>query len=191
MGFTESHPLKSQDLDAFVDRLRRQRTQDPHNRPERRREVRHDCMVPLMLCPWRDGEPIVDESRFAVARNVSAGGMGVLLTRPIADERLVIGVRSDSDPTQPWFFLGETRHVTSMGSGCSVLGISVGEFLNETHPDLLDVLRPTIGWLLPQRDRVADAEPDDRITVKSDTWWLTMLALGVGGILAVWGLIPG
>ena len=57
----------------------------------------------------------------------------------------MIGVFVDPDvSTQPWFFLGETCHLTDLGGGCWTLGVTVTECANSKFADEVEVLKPLV-----------------------------------------------
>ena len=125
---------------------------------ESRREDRQPRSFPLLLCPWQDGAPVEADSHFVVARDVSNHGMGLLLSEPVWSEQFVIGVQPDkNDPSQPWFFLGDTRHLTDLGGGCWALGIKFTEFANARFVQELQGLTPLMQQLSTRAE--SDFEP--------------------------------
>ena len=115
-----------------------------------RREPRQLRAIPLLLCPWHDGAPVTVECRLVIAKDVSEHGLGVLVSDPPCGRLFVVGLQPDiRDPSQPWFFLGERRHLTEDASGCWTMGVQLMQFINPIFDDEVRQLRPMMKCLKP------------------------------------------
>jgi anti-sigma regulatory factor (Ser/Thr protein kinase) len=76
--------------------------------PEKRRGERRAVHAPVRVAPVRgDGSADWQAARGAVARNLSAAGIGLLLARPAASERVLLGV---GDAEEMLYVQAEVRH---------------------------------------------------------------------------------
>lgn len=117
--------------------------------PERRQE-RSNRAIPTLICPWEDDEPLVHAATFALTRDVSDFGVGLVTNEPIEVECVLIGYWPDGDdPGQPWFFLGEAKRLESIGGGFWTLGVEFQEFVNQTYSSQLAALMPKARELRP------------------------------------------
>src|SRR5437773_7913954 len=56
----------------------------------RRRSRRYTRFMPALLAPWRDGGPIADVVCFALTRNISDTGVGLILPKPFESRELCL-----------------------------------------------------------------------------------------------------
>ena len=189
------------ELRIFLGRMRRLCMPSRRGaKSEKRREDRHICMVPVLVCPWRDGAPVQSERQIAVAKDLSNHGVGLLLSKPFPHGKVVVGVYVDPEvSSQPWFFLGETCHLTDLGGGCRTLGITVTECANAKFADELEVLKPLMECLRPfdgntlESDstdaRIESPEPASYQEPAAKNILAIVVLMGLAAILAAWGFL--
>jgi hypothetical protein len=115
-----------------------------------RYENRYNRSVPVLLCPWKDDEPVLSEAVVAIIKDIADRGVGVILTQPFAAEDVVLGFCLDEETAlEPWFFLGVSRHDMAIGADFHVLGIELAEFISDTCRKQLAPLVPLAQKLLP------------------------------------------
>ncbi|MFQ5731024.1 MAG: hypothetical protein ACE5KM_03610 [Planctomycetaceae bacterium] len=116
-----------------------------------RREDRHNRAIPMLMCPWQDGKPVESESLIVVTKDVCNLGIGLLLCQPVHSKYVVVGLHPDTnDPSQPWFFLGQTCHLTALGGGFWTMGLELTEFANAEFAREIEMLRPLMAKLRPR-----------------------------------------
>lgn len=97
---------------------------------ERRAERRFLRAVPVVLAPWVDSRPDPDERAFAVTRDMSPCGMGLVLQQPFRAEGIVIGIRRTADRESPHsvqYFIGSITANTPIGGGFWLLNVELSE----------------------------------------------------------------
>ncbi len=125
-----------------------------------RQENRFNRALPMVLCPWENGKIDEPNTIYVLTKDVSNLGISLVFFQPVHVEQVVIGLYPDADdPSQPWFFVGNTRHLTEVGGGFWTMGVQLTEFLNTKYPSELEVLKPYAERLLPRSD-VAEPAPE-------------------------------
>jgi len=119
-----------------------------------RSDDRHNRTLPVLLAPWEDGGPLVNESSMALTKDFSDLGLALVLHQPFRAEEVVIVFRLASDPQRElgstlYFVLGTVRRNTSIGGGFWQLGIQLKELLNRGDWPQLEPLVPITSALLP------------------------------------------
>lgn len=142
--FSDYELLDHVRLEQFLERIRQRARVSGARNDDRRREERYKWAFTVLVCPWRDDEPVASEARVATVRDVSNHGMGLLLSQPLATPMVVVVMQIDEeDPKQPWFFLGETKHVSRLDDRCWKLGVAVATFA-PTIAEKVKVLTPML-----------------------------------------------
>jgi len=119
-----------------------------------RSDDRHNRTLPVLLVPWEDGGPVVNEASVALTKDFSDLGMALVLQQPFRAEQVVVAFRMASDPQREggstlYFMLGRLRQNTSTGGGFWQLGILLEELLNQADCPQLKPLVPLTSSLLP------------------------------------------
>ena len=116
----------------------------------RRRSRRYTRFLPALLAPWDDGHPIVDDVCFALTRNISDAGIGLILPKPFDSAELCLGLMIVEGSTgEPCFFLGTGKHLSPLGGGYWSLGVNLTDCASETCPEKLAALRALAAQLTP------------------------------------------
>jgi len=103
-------------------------------RGESRWEDRSNRTLPVLLAPLDKGDPIVEESAYAVTKNLSGQGLAMVMPQPFWAEGVVIGLWNEVNPE---FVRGEIRQNVPLGGGFWQLGVELVERLSlTTHPQL-------------------------------------------------------
>jgi hypothetical protein len=124
----------------------------------RRRSRRYQRCIPVLVAPWHDGRPVVEEAQFAVTHSLCDQGMAAVLTKPFETAELCIGFwLTAADPqSQPCFFLGTRRHLIPIGGGFLNMGVEFTCYASEAHFEELRALEPLLAELgLPDKQQSA------------------------------------
>lgn len=117
----------------------------------RRSTTRYGRTLPVLLVPWQDDAPLVDAACFAVTRNISDGGFGLILTEPFRHPRVCLAIYIPDDPAnKACFFLANCKHLTSIGGGYWTLGIELTDYASDTCPEKLGAFEGLAAHLQPE-----------------------------------------
>lgn len=99
---------------------------------------RQDSRVPLtvvvLVIPLEDGQPRVGQAFFAVSKEFSATGVGLVLDHPRAIEHAILGFRW---PGGMIYLRATARHLDPMGGGFFQLGMRLDKVvLPADYPEL-------------------------------------------------------
>ena len=123
--------------------LRRVMDESSPNRPpeegDSRWEDRSCRTIPVVLAPYDDGRPIVDEATIALTKDISSQGMALVLTHPFRAGQVVVGIRQEDHLE---CLLGEIRQNAPLGAGFWQIGIELIEHLMPTEHPGLSALAP-------------------------------------------------
>ncbi len=118
----------------------------PPREGESRSENRSNRSLPALLAPWEDGQPMVDETGYALTKDCSDRGLALVLQQPFKAEQVVIGLWLES----PRFCLAEVRQNVPLGGGFWQLGLELTEVVDPAdHPEL-EALLPLASRLTPR-----------------------------------------
>ena len=120
-------------------------------RSTKRFEDRHNRSIPALLCPWKDGEPIVSEAVFVMSKDFADRGIGLILNHPFIATDVVVGfsLQGITQNELPCFFLCKQRSNVAIGGGFWLLGVEVEEFVSLSYHDELKPLISMARKLLP------------------------------------------
>ena len=100
--------------------------------------------LPVMVCPWHDGDIDFDEVGLAFTKDIGDGGIGLLATHGNVDQ-LVVGAFPDPDRmSEPAYFLGNVRKCLPFCAGFWELGLEVTEYLNTDYRAELEPLNVVV-----------------------------------------------
>lgn len=112
-----------------------------------RSDNRCNRAIPTLLCPFETGNLIIDDCTFALTKDVSDRGIGLLLSAPFKTEDLIVAFWLSRQETEsPWFFRGTAVRNDPIGGGFWLLGVRLESFLN---PRRFKQLLPIAANLLP------------------------------------------
>ena len=94
--------------------------------------------VPVVLAPWVESRPVPEDHTFALTRDMSFGGAGLILQQPYRADEVVIGIRptpsKKHEPLRsPQFFVGSIISNTVIGGGFWLMGIQLTESVTPDH----------------------------------------------------------
>jgi hypothetical protein len=143
-------------------RIRRLLDQTVHyayvNDEPRRRTSRTIRLLPALLAPWKNDQPLAESTCFGVTQNFSDGGVALILTAPFEHDEICVGIPIPKDHTaEPYYFLGRATHLTPIGGGFWTLGVELAECLTENSREKLRSLRHLARRLLPAQPAEAPA----------------------------------
>lgn len=99
--------------------------------PKESRDVaRHSRAIPTLLVPWENERLVMREATFAVTRDLSDGGVGLLLHQPFRAEAVIVGFRTSDkadEEASVQYLLAETQQNVPIGGGFWVLGLALTE----------------------------------------------------------------
>lgn len=120
------------------------------NRPplegEFRAENRSSRALPILLAPWENLQPIVDESTYAVTKDFSDHGLSLVLHQPFKSDQVVVVLWLE----HAYFGLGEVRQNVPLGGGFWQVGIELTDVVNTGEYPQLESLLPMAARLVPQ-----------------------------------------
>ena len=124
---------------------------------EERTQNRSNRSLPILLAPWINNAPNVDEVTTALTKDFSDRGLSVVLHQPLRFETVVVGLllsRNEHDLLggEPRFVLGEVRQNVPLGGGFWQLGIEFSEILSVGYHKELKSLIPLTAQLVPNKD---------------------------------------
>jgi hypothetical protein len=111
----------------------------PPRKGEMRWEERSNRTIPVLLSPWANGKPLVDEHTVALSKDLSSQGVALVLPQPFRAEQVVLGFWLE---LMPEFILGKVRQNASLGGGFWQLGVELTERLPLADHKVLESLVP-------------------------------------------------
>jgi len=119
-----------------------------------RSDNRYNRTIPVLLAPWEDDGPVVDESATALTKDFSELGIALVLHQPFRAEQVVIAFRLSSEPrlevgSTLYFVLGSVRQNAPIGGGFWQLGIMLTDLLNRADLPQLEPLVSITSDLVP------------------------------------------
>lgn len=101
-----------------------------------REAERVNLSVAVVITPMMAGVPYVDDSFFAITKDISLGGASFILTRPLEADELLIGYSLPSSPELTHLH-GAVRHQEEIGGGFRQIGVELlGVFDIQPYPAL-------------------------------------------------------
>jgi hypothetical protein len=99
-----------------------------------RRDKRVNLSLVVLVVPLENGEVQVDNAFYAVTRDLSACGVGIILSQQRALDQVVLGIRLGSEMT---FVHATAKHLNPMGYGFYQLGLEMTEIVSiDKYPAL-------------------------------------------------------
>ena len=89
-----------------------------------RNDKRVNLSLVVLVVPLEDGKLQVGDAFYAVTREFSSNGVGIILSRQLALDEVVLGFRVESEMT---FVHATAKHLNSMGYGFYYLGLEMTE----------------------------------------------------------------
>jgi len=113
---------------------------------EARTENRSNRALPALLVPWENGQPVVDESTYAITKDFSDRGLSLVLQQPFKSVLVVVGLWLES----PRFALAEVRQNVPLGGGFWQIGVELTELLDSAESPQVQGLLPLATRLVPR-----------------------------------------
>jgi hypothetical protein len=89
-----------------------------------RGDKRVNLSLVVLVVPLEDGKLQVDKAFYAVTRDMSSNGVGIILSQQQAFDKVILGFRVKSEMT---FVHATAKHLNSMGNGFYLLGLEMTE----------------------------------------------------------------
>jgi len=118
----------------------------PPDSGEFRADGRSNRALPVLLTPWEDDQPVVEESTYAITKDLSDRGLSLVLQQPLKSVHVVAGLWLES----PRFALAEVRQNSPLGGGFWQLGLELVQLLDAAEFPQVQSLIPLAGWLAPR-----------------------------------------
>ena len=116
-----------------------------------RSQPRSNRALPVLLAPWEHAQPVVDESTYALTKDISDRGLSLVLGQPFKSLEVVVGLWLDS----PRFVLGDVRQNVPIGGGFWQIGVELTELLEAVDHPQIQTLVPLATRLVPSARAVA------------------------------------
>jgi len=131
---------KTVDATPYLRRILDLTTPSRIRNPELRATSRYDRGLPIAICQWKQGQPIVDSIQLGMTRDISDKGIAFLSTRDLDYTEAVFTILVDEEvSSELWFFQSSIVRTTKY-FGFVEYGMQVNEFLNEEHRKQLQPL---------------------------------------------------
>jgi len=105
-----------------------------------RQEQRSNATVPVMVVPYVDGRPVVDDAFPATTKDLSAVGIGIVARQAMPAEEVLIGFRADNDDDDVFFIRAKVKHQERISPDFYQAGLSTIEVLRASDYPLLATL---------------------------------------------------
>jgi hypothetical protein len=89
-----------------------------------RLDKRVNLSLVVLVVPLEDGKLHVDNAFYAVTRDMSSNGVGIILSQQHALDEVVLGFRLENEMT---FIHATAKHLNPMGNGFYLLGLEMTE----------------------------------------------------------------
>jgi hypothetical protein len=115
-----------------------------------RAEDRCNRTLPVLLCPWEEGGPVEEFCTFALTKDVSSRGLGLIMSQPFRAGEVIVGFWLNvEEMDEPWYFLGTSQRLQKVGGGYWTLGIEFSEFVGPARARQLASLTARAQQLRP------------------------------------------
>jgi len=133
---------------------------------DNRDEDRCNSTVPVLVAPWTNGRPDLDEATTALTRNFSDRGVALVMHQPLRVDEVVLGLILFGDTPnsldgEPRFARGRVRQNVSLGGGYWQIGLELLELLDKQRYREISPLIPLTERLKP--NRAAEALPTNAL----------------------------
>jgi hypothetical protein len=99
-----------------------------------RRDKRVNLSLVVLVVPLEDGELQIGKAFYAVTRDISTTGIGVIMAQQRALDEVIIGFRMEKEII---FCRANAKHLNPMGNGFYQLGMEIAEMIpNSKYPEL-------------------------------------------------------
>jgi hypothetical protein len=113
---------------------------------EERADSRVMRAMPVILAPWEDDRPKIDEHTIALTKDLSSLGLAVVLPQPFRAEEVVIGLLIED---QPFYVRAWVRHNVPLGGGFWQLGLELAQRVTPGDYPALMLIDPITARLRP------------------------------------------
>jgi hypothetical protein len=111
---------------------------------ERRNSERISRVLPIILMPWENGKPVVDEAAFAITKDFGDCSVAIVLQQPFRADKVVLGIWLEG----PNYLQGVIEQNSPIGGGFWQLGITLERVLPVGDYPVLDKLSPMASRLV-------------------------------------------
>jgi hypothetical protein len=97
-------------------------------------DKRVNLSLVVLVVPLENGDLQVDNAYYAVTRELSSSGVGIILSQQHALDEVILGFRLQGEMT---FVHAQAKHLTPMGNGFYHLGLEMTEIVPVSkYPEL-------------------------------------------------------
>ena len=141
---------KTVDLTPYIRRLCDVTTPNLSVADNNRSEDRFNRSLPVIICPWVDDAPVIEQLTVAITRDLSDQGVGLIRNEPLTAEEVVVGFWLEGDNMdEPWYFRASVQSSQRIGGGYWLVGVLLEEFMNKNHRPRLEPLDICADFLRP------------------------------------------
>jgi hypothetical protein len=106
--------------------------------------------IPAYVCPVENRSPVPDQAIFAVAKDISDDGFGLISPCLVSAKDVILGLWLGPEQSpEPWFFRAKVQRTQPFGGDYWVLGLELNEFLNNGSRCEYAALIPAAQKLFP------------------------------------------
>ena len=99
-----------------------------------RRDKRVNLSLVVLVVPLEEGELQIGKTFYAITRDLSVTGVGIIMAQQRALDEVVLGFRLQNEIA---FVHATAKHLRAMGSGFYQLGLEITEIVpNSKYPEL-------------------------------------------------------
>ncbi len=103
-----------------------------------REQNRYSRTLPVVLAPWRDGAPDMNNVAFGITKDISDSGMSLVTTLDFHSDIVFAFLLDTAITDRILCFRGEPKRSLKVVQGISEYGLYVAEMLNEHHSGVLE-----------------------------------------------------
>jgi hypothetical protein len=103
-----------------------------------RRDNRVNLCLVVLVAPLEHEKILIDETFYAVTKEFSVNGVGIILDKQRALDKVILGFSSEGDMT---YFRAKAKHLSPMGGGFYHLGLEMTELVPNSHYPQLEALK--------------------------------------------------
>ncbi len=142
-------PQRRQELQRLVQRLINLTTPNYTKLElESRQQSRANRSLPVLLVPWEEDGPQIEEAFYAVTKDLVASGVCVVLHQPVHHDQFLLAFWDHG----PIYALGHSRHLEHLGGPFWQMGLELLQRLHPADDPALAQLEPKVRYLRPRRN---------------------------------------
>lgn len=114
---------------------------------ERRQSERFPRVLPVLIVPWENDRPVVDEAGFGLTKDFGDCSVAVVLPQPFKAHQALIGFWLEG----PNYIRGVVEHYAPIGGGFWQVGVALEQVVPIGDYPVLERLAPLASRLVPRK----------------------------------------